>query len=126
MGFKLCSIMYLSSATISWQRFESFYGFVRINQIHIYHYLWVIKFVRTFFRMIGLGAWGLKIFHAAASDRNTFKIVNLIVFAIGAANCLGIIFDLHKRHGLCEFKQFISWITLSIFFGFFLQHCIQF
>lgn len=63
--------------------------------------------------MIGLGAWGLKIFHAAASDRNTFKIVNLVVFAIGAANCLGIIFDLHERHGLGEFKQFISWITLS-------------
>lgn len=74
--------------------------------------------------MIGLGGWGIKIFHAAASDRNTFKIVNLIVFAIGASNCLGIIFDLHERHGLCEFKQFISWMTLSIFFNFY--HSIAF
>lgn len=67
-----------------------------------------------FVRMIGLGAWGLKLFHAAASDPNTFKFSNIIVFAVGALNCLWIVFDLDQRNGLSEFKQFISWIVLSM------------
>lgn len=64
--------------------------------------------------MIGLGAWGLKIFYAATSDRNLFKFSNFVVFAVGALNCLWIIHDLSERDGLNEFKQFIAWISLSM------------
>lgn len=62
--------------------------------------------------MIGLGAWGLKIFYAATSDMSPFKIANLVVYATGALNCLWIAYDLNEQKGLHEFKQFISWITL--------------
>lgn len=68
---------------------------------------------KTFHRMLGLGAWGMKIFHAATSDANAFKIANLIVYTIGALNCLWIVYDLGEREGLSEFKQFIAWISLS-------------
>lgn len=64
--------------------------------------------------MIGLGAWGLKIFYAVTSDSNTFKIANLIIYTIGATNCLWIVYDLSEQNGLNEFKQFIAWISLSI------------
>lgn len=67
-----------------------------------------------FFRAIGLGAWGLKIFYAATSDRNLFKVANLIVYAIGALNYLWIVYDITERQGLNEFKQFIAWISLSM------------
>lgn len=63
--------------------------------------------------MAGLGAWGLKIFYAAASDRNTFKMANLAVFATGAMNCLWIVYDLQGRNGLSEVRQFIAWASLS-------------
>lgn len=65
--------------------------------------------------MLGLGAWGLKLFHAATSDANLFKIANLLVFVIGALNCLWTVHDLSERQGLTDFKQFISWISLSTF-----------
>lgn len=68
--------------------------------------------------MIGLGAWGLKIFHAATSDANAFKIANLAVFAVGALNCLWIVHDLSEQNGLNEFKQFIAWFSLSMQFFF--------
>lgn len=63
--------------------------------------------------MAGLGAWGLKIFYAAASDRNTFKMANLAIFLTGALNCLWIVYDLQERNGLNEFRQFIAWTSLS-------------
>lgn len=63
--------------------------------------------------MAGLGAWGLKIFYAATSDRNTFKMANLAIFATGALNCLWIVYDIQERNGLNEFRQFIAWTTLS-------------
>lgn len=66
-------------------------------------------------RLIGLGAWGLKLFYAVTSDPNGFKIANLIIFAIGASNCLWTIYDLNEHQGLTDFKQFISWISLSMY-----------
>ncbi|XP_055319471.1 GPI ethanolamine phosphate transferase 1 [Sitodiplosis mosellana] len=69
-----------------------------------------------FLLTIGLGAWGLKIFYAATSDRNSFKIANLVVFAIGALDCLLIVYDLNERKGLNEFNQFFAWILLIISF----------
>lgn len=64
-------------------------------------------------RMAGLGAWGLKIFYAATSDRNTFKLANLAIFATGALNCLWIVYDLQERNGLNECRQLIAWASLS-------------
>lgn len=66
--------------------------------------------------MIGLGAWGLKIFYAATSDAGGFKIANFIVFTIGALNCLWIVYDLNEHQGLVEIKQFISWISLCVLY----------
>ncbi|XP_031622436.1 GPI ethanolamine phosphate transferase 1 isoform X2 [Contarinia nasturtii] len=64
----------------------------------------------VFLLTIGLGAWGLKIFYAATSDRNPFKIANLVIFAIGAMDCLLIVYDLNERKGLNDFNQFFAWI----------------
>lgn len=73
----------------------------------------LIDFV-LIYRAIGLGAWGLKIFYAATSDRNVFKTANLVVFTIGALDCLLIVYDLNERKGLNEFNQFFAWILLSM------------
>lgn len=72
----------------------------------------------SIFSTISLGAWGLKIFYAATSDRNAFKIANLIVYAVGALNCLWIVYDLNEQKGLNEFKQFIAWMTMSMIITF--------
>lgn len=65
--------------------------------------------------LIGLGAWTLKIFYAAARDANVFKSANFVVFSLGVMNFLCIIWDLDQKQGLHEFKQTISWISLSMY-----------
>lgn len=66
--------------------------------------------------IVGLSAWGLKIFYAATSDKNTFKLANLAIYTTGALNCLWIVHDLQERNGLNEYRQFIAWTTLIVSF----------
>lgn len=66
-----------------------------------------------FLLLIGLGAWTLKILFAAMQDSNSFKLVNFVVFIVGALNLVWIIWDLYEKRGLTELKQIISWILLG-------------
>lgn len=62
--------------------------------------------------LLGIAAWGLKIFYALRNNPSKFKIINLAVFTIGALNHIAIINDLDNKDGLSEFKQMISWTVL--------------
>lgn len=62
--------------------------------------------------LIGIAAWGLKIFYALRNNSNKFKIINMAVYTIGALNHIAIIYDLDMKHGLSEVKQLISWAVL--------------
>lgn len=68
------------------------------------------------FLLIGIAAWGSKIFFALKSNRTRFKVVNLVVFTIGAVNFLLIVRDLNNQQGLSESKQVISWVVLVLSF----------
>lgn len=66
------------------------------------------------FLLVGIGAWGLKIFYALRNNPSKFKIINLAVYIIGALNHISIINDLNNKDGLSEIKQTISW-TVFLF-----------